>query len=409
MMPYTETLSVGKPVTLFGALDCSTWAYDMANKTQLSATTDTVALSLTSAASGTQVHDFAITAADALTPGGSSIAVLDDQAGLTLKNVDVAAGAGKAGTAGAPQSQVTTPASANGDRRRRRRHVHERGAHHGRRRVAPTRAAAPRPTAAAAARGPPERPAATGAQRAADDGAANGGSGPDQTAPCQRHRDSATARKAALVPPAPARAGSATSRASGYHGPPAGTRGGEAAPAKAVEAAAALAACDTNDMYAGPSGGGGGAGGCGGAAGNFGTSGGSSIGILALGGSLTLTSVSITTHAGGAGGLGGNGQPGGGGGQHGQRRAAANACAGGTGGQGGAGGPGGGGAGGHSVAVAIEGGTLPDLSTTTIVPGSGGMGSAGGDMDMTAQTKGDSGKACKTLDFTPTTTAPCVM
>ncbi len=85
-------------------------------------------------------------------------------------------------------------------------------------------------------------------------------------------------------------------------------------------------------------------------------------------------------------------------------------CGGGKGGQGGAGGPGGGGAGGHSVAVAIKGGTLPDLSTTTIVPGMGGAGGPGGDMDMTAQTKGDDGMACKTLDFTnPASPTACAM
>ncbi len=81
---------------------------------------------------------------------------------------------------------------------------------------------------------------------------------------------------------------------------------------------------------------------------------------------------------------------------------------GGPGGQGGAGGPGGGGAGGHSVGVAIKGGTLPNLGSTKITPGSAGMGGGGGDMDMTAQTKGDSGMTCKTLDF-GSTTSPCAM
>jgi hypothetical protein len=60
--------------------------------------------------------------------------------------------------------------------------------------------------------------------------------------------------------------------------------------------------------------------------------------------------------------------------------------------------------------IAIRGGTLPDLSTTTIVPGMSGTGGPGGDMDMTTQTKGDDGMACKTLDFTsPASTTACVM
>ena len=37
------------------------------------------------------------------------------------------------------------------------------------------------------------------------------------------------------------------------------------------------------------------------------------------------------------------------------------------------------------------------------------MGGAGGDMDMTPQTKGDAGMACKTLDFTPMAKTPCAM
>ena len=49
-----------------------------------------------------------------MTAGGSSIAVLDDGADLTLDRVDVAAGAGKDGAVGAGQNQVTTPMTANG-------------------------------------------------------------------------------------------------------------------------------------------------------------------------------------------------------------------------------------------------------------------------------------------------------
>ncbi len=81
--PYSEALSVDQKVTLFGALDCGTWKYDAANKTQLTALADMVPLTLSSSsASGTEVEDFAITAADATVAGGSSIAVLDDNADL---------------------------------------------------------------------------------------------------------------------------------------------------------------------------------------------------------------------------------------------------------------------------------------------------------------------------------------
>lgn len=71
-------------------------------------------LMVTSAASGTQIYDVAITAIDATKDGGSSIALLDDGAELLLTRVDLAAGAGKAGTSGAAQSKVVTPATAKG-------------------------------------------------------------------------------------------------------------------------------------------------------------------------------------------------------------------------------------------------------------------------------------------------------
>ena len=167
-------------------------------------------------------------------------------------------------------------------------------------------------------------------------------------------------------------------------------------------------ACDANKMFAGPSGGGGGAGGCGGAPGNPGTSGGSSIGILALGAKPMLTTVSITAHDGGAGALAPAGSSAG----TADSRASARrfwCVRRRSGGQGGAGGPGGGGAGGHSVAIAIKGANAarPEHARRSRWAAAGWAG--GGDMDMTAQTKGDGGMACKTLDFTPMATTPCGM
>jgi hypothetical protein len=54
------------------------------------------------------------------------------------------------------------------------------------------------------------------------------------------------------------------------------------------------------------------------------------------------------------------------------------------------------------VAIAINGGTLPNLTTTTITPGTAGSGNTGGDGNVTAQITGDSGQACKTLNFSAT-------
>ena len=95
-------------MTLFGALDCGTWAYDAAKKTQLTAPADMVPLTLSSSASGTEVEDFAITAADATKDGGSSIAVIADDVTASFTRTDITAGNGKDGLAG------TTPTTSVG-------------------------------------------------------------------------------------------------------------------------------------------------------------------------------------------------------------------------------------------------------------------------------------------------------
>ena len=68
---------------------------------------------------------------------------------------------------------------------------------------------------------------------------------------------------------------------------------------------------------------------------------------------------------------------------------------------------------GGSAAAAGSDGT--GASAASANSGNGASGSGlnvpdGGDMDMTAQTKGDEGKACKTLDFTtPSSPTACAM
>jgi hypothetical protein len=107
---YSEPVVVDKPVALFGALDCtsSTWAYDAANKTQLTAPSDAVPLTLSSAAGGTEVSDFSITAADATKDGHSSIGVIADGITASFARTDITAGNGAAGTNG------TTPTASVG-------------------------------------------------------------------------------------------------------------------------------------------------------------------------------------------------------------------------------------------------------------------------------------------------------
>jgi hypothetical protein len=109
---FTEAVTISSAVELYGGFDCShNWTYDGANRTSLTAAADAIPMIV---ASGAAIHDFAIEAADATVAGGSSIAVLDNGADLSLENVDLRAGAGVAGMPGAAQTKVMTPATANG-------------------------------------------------------------------------------------------------------------------------------------------------------------------------------------------------------------------------------------------------------------------------------------------------------
>lgn len=135
----------------------------------------------------------------------------------------------------------------------------------------------------------------------------------------------------------------------------------------------------------GASGGSGGSGGCAGNGGAGGNAGGASIGIVSLGGTITFSSVTITTGAGGNGGDGGGGQTGVTGGTGGIGGAGAKnpgstayACDGGKGGRGGNGGDGGGGLGGHSVGIAYKKGTTaPGVMGVDIQTGAAGSGGIG--------------------------------
>lgn len=403
---FSETVTISAATTLFGGLDCANgWVYDAAKKTQLTAAADAIPMMVTSSADGTEIHDFAITAADATTAGGSSIALLADHANLTLENVDLVAGAGAAGAPGAAQMQVMTPATAKGTD----------GTDDALCNVASNISGGPGGTnmcnGTTTNGGSGGKGLAASVGDPGGDGVpfmapGNGGSGQTSMASCKLGQPGTDG---GVVSAGTGAHGIGDLSTSGYQAPMAAL-GDFGFPGQGGGGGGGARACDVPvNMFAGPSGGGGGAGGCGGAPGNPGQSGGSSIGILVLSAQLTLTTVAITTHDGGKGGLGGDGQLGGNGGLPGHAIGGA-ACDGGKGGQGGAGGPGGGGAGGHSAAIAIKGGKLPDLASTTIMLGKGAPGGAGGDMDMTAQTKGDVGLGCKTLDFTnPLSPTACAM
>ena len=134
----------------------------------------------------------------------------------------------------------------------------------------------------------------------------------------------------------------------------------------------------------GGSGGGGGAGGAAGTGGYGGGGGGASIGIFLIDSIVHLKNCTIASTnggnggSGGAGGTGGNGGNGGNGGSGDNGEVGAGGS-GGAGGKGGTGGYGGGGAGGISFAI-YKGGLSSGeiLTSTTLIPGSGGLGGLSG-------------------------------
>lgn len=419
-VPYAEAVAVDKRVTLFGALDCGTWAYTAANKTQLTAAADAVPLMLTGSASGSTVEDFAITAVDAMTSGGSSIAVLDNGADLNLTRCDLTAGKGADGAPG-----VTPPGSG------------QKGED------------APAPMPATALDGcvmnvngvfggqpgqsmcgaddtsggpggngqnltaggvggdaqPQPQPNAT----PGSDG--KGGKQQDAMA-CKAGNDGAPGLPGATPGAGATGIGDITS--SGYQAPAATPGKSPGSPGYGGGGGGGAKKCVNG--FAGPAGGGGGAGGCGGQPGGAGQSAGSSFALVSVNAMITLDTVMLTSVDGGTGGVGGDGQPGGQGGNGGTAGSSngdgsVSACGGGKGGQGGRGSSGGGGLGGHSAGIAFKGTAPVQAKKVTILHGKGGAGGIGGDMDMTsAGIVGGNGLGCTTLDFTdPKSPTACAM
>lgn len=418
-MPYSEALAVDAKVTLFGALDCTTWAYNAAKKTQLTAASDTVPLTLSSAASGTEINDFAITAADATTLGGSSIAVLDNGATLDITRCDLASGKGADGAPG------TTPPGGG-----------QLGAD----------APAPSPvgeldgcgTKTGILGGSPGQSmcgtidTSGGPGGAGQDLTAGGAGGdaqpqpePNATAPFDGKGGQAQGASTACLPgdsganglagamPGAGATGVGSLTAGGFQGPTATAGQSVGSPGYGAGGGGGAKKCANG--FAGPAGGGGGAGGCGGEPGGAGQSAGSSFALVSMTAAITLDTVTLTSVDGGAGGVGGDGQPGGQGGNGGAAGSSngdssVSACSGGKGGQGGRGSSGGGGLGGHSAGIAFTG-TAPMQAAVTIHHGSGGVGGIGGDLDMTSPgIVGGNGLGCTTLDFTvPISSMACAM
>jgi hypothetical protein len=389
-LPYSEAVTLSNAVTLFGAVDCTSWAYNATTKTQLTAPNDAVPLTVTTTASGSTVEDFAITAADATKAGGSSIAVIANGVNASMIRVDITVGSGKDGLAGTTPTMSVGPTSPSdptivgvagqnaciatsqqfGGAAVTNPMCASTGGKGGDGAVANGSSGDLQPTASAqTALGgvgqPNVDPGSTWSCLAGSGLGAGGTTGTNGTP--------GTGAKSTDL--------GTLDAASGYTG----VAGQPAGAGQLGQGGGGGGGAKGKSMCAGGSGGSGGAGGCGGNGGTGGTAGGASIGIVSLGATLVFNAVTISVGTGGKGGDGGGGQVGGVGGNGGEGGLGNNAsqnlssaCSGGAGGPGGTGGTGGGGRGGHAIGIAYTGMTGPTMTGVSFPSqGTAGMGGVG--------------------------------
>jgi hypothetical protein len=388
-----EAVTLSGAIDVYGGFDCASWKKS-GTKTAWTAPANSAPLRITNSAfkecDGAFVDGFTITAAsatgtDMARNGNSSIGAFVSGGFATLVNVDIIAGNGADGVAGAKMPPRAKGADSdpmfNGQSG----------------------------LACAAGAGPTGAPAnsemcngadvsggnggnggaASGTQGGDGMGAANlpgtgygAGGGGQTSSTCFQGEDGADGLDGSVV-------GGGTSLgkldANGFQGA-AGERGKDGESGGGAGGGGGLAGNGANNCaagVAGSGGGGGGAGGCGGMGGDAGGAGGASIALASFGANVALKNVTLKAQQ---GGNGGDGQQGGAGGTAGQGGCVSGVCgcSGGHGGKGGSGTPGGGGKGGASFGIAFHGDMAPAIPETAIIVslsratgGMGGMGAIG--------------------------------
>lgn len=384
---FAGSVTLAKGSAIYGGLDCAQeWTYVGAmTKTSLTGDADKIALTLASSASGAEVVDFTIQAANAVAEGGSSIAVVADQVTARMTRCDLIAGDGVAGAKGSDAPSVSADSGSVGGKGG---DACTAAKVNGADQVTNTcggetsiGGSGGSGTLINGTAGSPGLPSTgnTGQAGQGDTGASgwscsvNGGNG-------QAGASGASGNEGAGA--SASNLGTLTS--SGFTS----AAGGDGAPGKIGQGGGggggvkgSASQCTGKPGTGGASGGSGGAGGCGGEGGKGGKGGGASIALVSLKASLTLEQVTLRAGTGGNGGAGGDPQPGGDaglGGAGGTKVGTLIAgCKGGDGGPGGNGGTGGGGRGGHAIGLAYTG-TLPTIDMKQITPGSPGTGGPGG-------------------------------
>jgi hypothetical protein len=391
---FSEAVTISAGVDLYGGLDCKSWVYVGATtKTTLTALADLIPLTIGNSTGSTTVEDFAITAASAKAPGGSSIAVLATGSTASLTRCDVTSGDGMTGKDGDPGDPNGVAANAGT--------VGNDGANACKGDIINGN---PGGVAVANLCGGVDAVSVGGAGGKGDVANGNAGSAGQTGAfgapgigepaagawSCNGAEPNGTGDggdDGKAGDPGPGATGVGSLSSMGYGGkngmpgmpgaPGQGGGGGGAAKGGLV--------CPANG--AGASGGSGGAGGCGGKSGSGGAAGGASIALASYQATVLLTDCTLTTGKGGSGGKGGDAQAGGSGGKAGggglKASSGKDACDGGKGGAGGDGGPGGGGLGGHSLAIAYAGKPVARMGKTMLTPGTKGTGGMGGSNNAT--------------------------
>lgn len=405
--PYSEAVTIAAPIEMYGGFECTkAWAWKVDARSALNGPAGSVALTVTKQGDGAKVQGFAITAANAIEKGSSSIAVAVDDIAAALTSCEVTAEDGMPGEDGVtPAGAATKGADAPPQ-------------------VAGTMDACINPSSLVGG---------VSGVTSCKDGDTAGGIGGKGGITGSMNGDGATGVDGTLADAgngkggagqtvnnvcavgAPGKDGTDGVVGDAGHWPGAlslkgvidtdmtdgkpGTRGnGGGGGGGAKSGAFCVGGVDGN----GASGGGGGAGGCGGKGGGGGKAGGSSIAIVSLGTKLKLTKVVLKTGKGGDGGIGVAGQGGGDSGTGAKGGAASGTapskpgCQGGNGGLGGSGGFGGGGRGGHSVGIAYAApSNAPEGLTFT--GGTAGPGGSAGPNNPSGN--GASGAAAACWDF----------
>ena len=389
---YAEKVTVGSAldgVSLYGGLDCSSWAYSAGNTVTVAPPSVGFALELDGLTAGVTIEDATFVAQNAnpAHAGESSIAAFANSAqNVVLRRVGLVAGTGTDGAAGA-----SAGASADGG-------------------TSNWFGTAPSYPELNGHDAMDAGPGASAACRCADGTSSTGGQG---------------GGGGASQMPAPglpnygddAGLGLAGSNGAACRGTGAGANGADA-PTASADAPSALrgsisstgwtAATGTvgsngkpgqgggggGDGVAGIGGGGGGAcGGCGGDGGKAGMGGGSSIALLSFNSNVSLSDCTLTAHAAGRGGAGSNGEPGQAGGSPGapSGMGVGIGCSAGAGGAGGGGNGAQGGPGGISAGILFSGNapifngataaataaSLPGVTVSSATAAGGGKGVAG--------------------------------